>query len=164
MKISFHQISLVVIAVATSFGYSASVSAQQLRAESIDEVVKALTLEEKCHLVLGRGMHFNDDAKFPGTAGSTFSVNRLGIPFCLARKFKFLAVERFAPGFERDTLDVAKAQGMESGCSGRINTVIAHHDVGAHLRGRKCQKAGRHVLGFVAVGQVHVGVGFYRAS
>ena len=80
MKISFHQISLVVIAVATSFGYSASVSAQQLRAENIDEVVKALTLEEKCHLVLGRGMHFNDDAKFPGTAGSTFSVDRLGIP------------------------------------------------------------------------------------
>ena len=80
MKISFHQISLVVIAVATSFGYSASVSAQQLRAENIDEVVKALTLEEKCHLVLGRGMHFNDEAKFPGTAGSTFSVNRLGIP------------------------------------------------------------------------------------
>ena len=62
MKISFHQISLVVMAVATSFGYSASVSAQQLRAENIDEVVKALTLEEKCHLVLGRGMHFNDDA------------------------------------------------------------------------------------------------------
>ncbi len=80
MKISFHQISLVVIAVATSFGYSASVSAQQLRAENIDEVFKALTLEEKCHLVLGRGMHFNDDAKFPGTAGSTFSVGRLGIP------------------------------------------------------------------------------------
>ena len=80
MKISFHQISLVVIAVATSFGYCASVSAQQLRAENIDEVVKALTLEEKCHLVLGRGMHFNDDAKFPGTAGSTFSVGRLGIP------------------------------------------------------------------------------------
>lgn len=80
MKISFHQISLVVMAVATSFGYSVSVSAQQLRAGNIDEVVKALTLEEKCHLVLGRGMHFNDDAKFPGTAGSTFSVNRLGIP------------------------------------------------------------------------------------
>ena len=39
-----------------------------------------MTLEEKCHMVLGRGMHFNDEAKFPGTAGSTFSVNRLGIP------------------------------------------------------------------------------------
>ena len=80
MKISFHQISLVVMTVAMSFGCSHSVSAQQLRAENIDEVVKAMTLEETCHMVLGRGMHFNDEAKFPGTAGSTFSVNRLGIP------------------------------------------------------------------------------------
>ncbi len=55
-------------------------SAQQLRAGNIDEVVNAMTLEEKCHLVLGCGMHFNDDAKFPGTAGSTFSIARLGIP------------------------------------------------------------------------------------
>ncbi len=55
-------------------------SAQQLRADNIDEVVNAMTLEEKCHLVLGCGMHFNDDAKFPGTAGSTFSIARLGIP------------------------------------------------------------------------------------
>ena len=55
-------------------------SAQQLRAENIDEVVNAMTLEEKCHLVLGCGMHFNDEAKFPGTAGSTFGIDRLGIP------------------------------------------------------------------------------------
>ena len=80
MKISFHQISMVVMAVAALFGHSFNVSAQQLKVESIDEVVKAMTLEEKCHMVLGRGMHFNDDAKFPGTAGSTFSVARLGIP------------------------------------------------------------------------------------
>ena len=80
MNISFHQISLVVMTVAMSFGCSHGVSAQQLRAENIDEVVKAMTLEEKCHMVLGRGMHFNDEAKFPGTAGSTFSINRLGIP------------------------------------------------------------------------------------
>ena len=52
----------------------------KLNANNIDEVVNAMTLEEKCHLVLGCGMHFNDDAKFPGTAGSTFSVARLGIP------------------------------------------------------------------------------------
>ena len=55
-------------------------SAQQLTVSNIDAVVKAMTLEEKCHMVLGRGMHFNDDAKFPGTAGSTFCVARLGIP------------------------------------------------------------------------------------
>ena len=55
-------------------------SAQQLKADNIDEVIKSMTLEEKCHLVLGCGMHFNDDAKFPGTAGSTFGIPRLGIP------------------------------------------------------------------------------------
>ena len=52
----------------------------KLNANNIDEVVNAMTLEEICHLVLGCGMHFNDDAKFPGTAGSTYNVARLGIP------------------------------------------------------------------------------------
>ena len=66
--------------VALLSGYNLRVSAQQLRADNLDEVVNALTLEEKCHLVLGCGMHFNDDAKFPGTAGSTYGVPRLGIP------------------------------------------------------------------------------------
>lgn len=55
-------------------------SAQQLTAENIDDVVNAMTLEEKCHLVLGCGMHYNEDDKFPGTAGSSFGVARLGIP------------------------------------------------------------------------------------
>ena len=73
---SIKKISLVIVAVVASCGYSLCVSAQTLTAETIDEVVKAMTLEEKCHMVLGRGMHFNDDAKFPGTAGSTFSVDR----------------------------------------------------------------------------------------
>ena len=77
---SIKKISLVIVAVVASCGYSLCVSAQALTAETIDEVVKAMTLEEKCHMVLGRGMHFNDDAKFPGTAGSTFSIDRLGIP------------------------------------------------------------------------------------
>ena len=52
----------------------------KLNSNNIDEVINAMTLEEKCHLVLGCGMHFNDEAKFPGTAGSTFGVARLGIP------------------------------------------------------------------------------------
>ena len=51
--------------VALLSGYNLRVSAQQLRADNLDEVVNALTLEEKCHLVLGCGMHFNDDAKLP---------------------------------------------------------------------------------------------------
>ena len=70
----------MVVAVAALCSYSLCSSAQQLQAGNIDEVVKAMTIEEKCHMVLGRGMHFNDDAKFPGTAGSTFSLDRLGIP------------------------------------------------------------------------------------
>ena len=77
---SIQQVSMVIVAVVALCGYSLGMSAQKLTAANIDEVVKAMTLEEKCHMVLGRGMHFNDDAKFPGTAGSTFSVDRLGIP------------------------------------------------------------------------------------
>ena len=80
MKISVRNIGLVVMAVAAMGGHSLNATAQQLKAETIDEVVKAMTLEEKCHMVLGRGMHFNDEAKFPGTAGSTFSISRLGVP------------------------------------------------------------------------------------
>ncbi|MBR5749999.1 MAG: glycoside hydrolase family 3 C-terminal domain-containing protein [Prevotella sp.] len=68
------------VAVVALCGYSICVSAQQLKADNIDEVINAMTLEEKCHLVLGCGMHFNDEAKFPGTAGSTFGITRLGIP------------------------------------------------------------------------------------
>ena len=77
---SIHKYRLMVVAVAALCSYSLCSSAQQLQAGNIDEVVKAMTIEEKCHMVLGRGMHFNDDAKFPGTAGSTFSLDRLGIP------------------------------------------------------------------------------------
>ena len=77
---SIHQISLVIVAVAVMCGYSLRMSAQTLKADNIDEVINAMTLEEKCHLVLGCGMHFNDEAKFPGTAGSTFGIARLGIP------------------------------------------------------------------------------------
>ena len=78
MRFLIHRFELVVVmAVVALCGYSLCVSAQQLKVQNIDEVVKAMTLEEKCHMVLGRGMHFNDDAKFPGTAGSTFSVERL---------------------------------------------------------------------------------------
>ena len=80
MKTSIHQICLVMMAVVASCGCSLRMSAQQLSAENIDDIVSAMTLEEKCHLVLGCGMHFNDEAKFPGTAGSTFGIARLGVP------------------------------------------------------------------------------------
>jgi len=72
--------NIIGMAVGALCGYGLSVSAQKLTAGNIDEVVKAMTLEEKCHLVLGTGMHYNDDDKFPGTAGSTYGVVRLGVP------------------------------------------------------------------------------------
>ena len=70
----------LVITIAAQCGYSLHVNAQQLNVNNIDDVVNAMSIEEKCHLVLGCGMHFNDEAKFPGTAGSTYAVPRLGIP------------------------------------------------------------------------------------
>ena len=52
----------------------------RLRADNIDEVVSAMTLEEKVHLVIGCGMSMGSDTKFPGTAGRTYDIPRLGIP------------------------------------------------------------------------------------
>lgn len=52
----------------------------RLHGESnIDEVISAMTLEEKVHMVLGTGMA-GADSPFPGTAGSTYAIERLGIP------------------------------------------------------------------------------------
>ena len=49
MKYSIQRVLLAFVALC---GYSLCVSAQQLRADNIDDVVKAMTLEEKCHMVL----------------------------------------------------------------------------------------------------------------
>ncbi len=73
--------SILAMTTAIVCCYSIQTNAQtRLRADNIDQVVSEMTLEEKCHLLLGCGMHFNDDAKFPGTAGSTYPIPRLGIP------------------------------------------------------------------------------------
>ncbi len=61
----------------------------QLRADNIDDIVKAMTLEEKAHLCIGMGMagFSGDDAVVgetqdivPGAAGTTYPIARLGIP------------------------------------------------------------------------------------
>lgn len=51
----------------------------KLNADNVDEVVKALTLEEKARLLVGRE---NSKSKngVPGAAGTTQDVSRLGIP------------------------------------------------------------------------------------
>ena len=64
--------------------------APQLGKASIDKVLKAMTLEEKVHFVIGTGMAGMDDGAtatvgatqkiVPGAAGTTYPIDRLGIP------------------------------------------------------------------------------------
>lgn len=51
----------------------------KLSKDNIDEVVAAMTLDEKINTVVGTGMSMGE-AKFPGTAGHTYAIPRLGIP------------------------------------------------------------------------------------
>ncbi len=59
-----------------------TITAQQIRLNkhNIDEIITAMTLEEKVRMVIGCGMSMGSDAKFPGTAGRTYDIPRLGIP------------------------------------------------------------------------------------
>lgn len=51
----------------------------QLNKDNIDEVIAAMTIEEKVDLLIGCGGSYTDEAKFPGTAGRTRDIPRLGI-------------------------------------------------------------------------------------
>lgn len=75
--------------VATTF-MACGPSAPQLGKASLDDVIAAMTLEEKAHLVVGAGMEGfeNGDSAVvgetrslvPGAAGTTYPIPRLGIP------------------------------------------------------------------------------------
>jgi len=67
--------------------------APQLGTSSIDEVIAAMTVEEKVNLVMGTGMNFpglppnmqgpaggQTNDRVPGAAGTTFGIPRLGVP------------------------------------------------------------------------------------
>ncbi len=74
-------IRMVGIGVAALCMVTPTVQAQvKLNANNIDEVIGEMTLEEKVHMVIGCGMSMGDGAKFPGTAGRTYDISRLGIP------------------------------------------------------------------------------------
>lgn len=74
-------IRMVGIGVAALCMVTPTVQAQvKLNANNIEEVIGEMTLEEKVHMVIGCGMSMGDGAKFPGTAGRTYDIPRLGIP------------------------------------------------------------------------------------
>ena len=61
----------------------------QLEKNSVDEVIKAMTLEEKVHFLIGTGMNMASGGKqvigatdkiVPGAAGTTYPIQRLGVP------------------------------------------------------------------------------------
>lgn len=77
-------LSAVVLALA-----GCNSGAPQLQTASVDKVLKAMTLEEKVHLVIGTGMagFSGENAAVgatrnivPGAAGTTYPIERLGIP------------------------------------------------------------------------------------
>lgn len=82
----FLVLPFAVLAAAEASGQQAP----QLGEASLDKVVKAMTLEEKAMLVVGTGMESMASGSFavvgqvakyvPGAAGSTFGVERLGVP------------------------------------------------------------------------------------
>lgn len=81
--------ALVIIALGAAFGMTAQ-TAPKLNPNNIDEVIAAMTPDEKVRLLIGMGMEgFSDNQGavvgetkdlVPGAAGTTFPVPRLGIP------------------------------------------------------------------------------------
>ncbi len=79
----------ITIALLAAAAAAYAPSTPRLGESSIDDVVAAMTLEEKAHLVVGTGMagHTGDNAVVgetrnlvPGAAGTTYPIERLGIP------------------------------------------------------------------------------------
>lgn len=62
-------------------GQTRAAAQPKLRTDNIDEVIAAMTLEEKVNMLTGQGVGWgNSDAKFPGNAGWTYAIPRLGVP------------------------------------------------------------------------------------
>lgn len=67
-------------------GLVAGAQELRLRPDNIDEIVRAMTLEEKAHLVNGIGTFWGGSAScrnlrdIPGAPGGTYEIPRLGIP------------------------------------------------------------------------------------
>lgn len=83
-------ITYIATGVALSLGVASCDTTPKLNENNIDDVVAAMTLEEKAHLIVGTGMsgiNSGDSAVVgetrsivPGAAGTTYPIPRLGIP------------------------------------------------------------------------------------
>lgn len=81
---------LIIAAAATTMLASCGEKELKLQENNIDQIVKAMTLEEKAALVVGVGMDSGEEGLsatigaqaelVPGAAGSTHAIARLGIP------------------------------------------------------------------------------------
>lgn len=93
MKIRFNKSNLLVVLLMTGFmPLMAQQTIPQLGKNSISEVVKAMTLEEKANILVGQGMYVpgmpmfgtgtptDAQKRVTGAAGTTFAIPRLGIP------------------------------------------------------------------------------------
>ena len=81
--------NIISMAAAMAVLSACGLGVPQLGKSSLDEVIGAMTLEEKAHLVVGTGMAgFSGDSAVigatkklvPGAAGTTYPIERLGIP------------------------------------------------------------------------------------
>ena len=77
----------IILIAATGLLALSALAQPQLRSDNIDEVIKAMTLEEKATLLVGGaravvvdGVPTGTAAKVPGAAGNTRPIDRLGIP------------------------------------------------------------------------------------
>ena len=81
-------LALVAVAMLPAIASAQDAAPPQLGSASIDEVVNAMTVQEKAELLVGMGWGFGgpggDDTrpppKVPGAAGRTHAIERLGIP------------------------------------------------------------------------------------
>ncbi len=81
---------LVILCAAIATAMSATAAEPlKLNKDNIDEIIKELTLKEKAHLVVGTRLRDNQSAAgevgytrkiIPGAAGTTYPIERLGIP------------------------------------------------------------------------------------
>lgn len=68
---------LITLLLLSQVSYAQQTKSLELRSDNIEEILNAMTIEEKCTLLVGGG---NPEIKVPGAAGYTRALSHLGIP------------------------------------------------------------------------------------